>query len=135
MILRTYGNTVEAVEIAFNAVAFDSIGFRRNHQLSMSTEDFEAAYERARGHELSVEAEGDVQVEVERELLEKLEAQLLAVDGQLDEGEVILIENHRGVAQPRTREKKGSVVVEGENRLHFKWWIDPPLKIGVYRKR
>jgi hypothetical protein len=135
MILRTYGNKIEAVDIAFNAVALDSIGFRRNSQLSISTEDFEAAYERSGGQELTARAEGDVQIEVERELLDKLEGQLLAADGQLDEAEVILIENQRGVDQPRTHEKKASVVVKGENRLHFKWWIDPPLKIGIYRRR
>ena len=28
-----------------------------------------------------------------------------------------------------------TLVVEGENRLYFHWWIDPPLKVGVYRKR
>jgi hypothetical protein len=135
MILRTYGNKVEAVDIAFDAVAFESIGFRRNGQLSMSGDDFRAAYERSRGRELAAEAEGDVQIEVERDLLAKLEKQLLAEEGKLGDAEVIFIENQRGVDQPRTHEKKGTLVVEGENRLHFKWWIDPPLKIGVYRKR
>lgn len=135
MILRTYGSQIEAVDIAFNAVAFDSIAFRRNRQLSMSTEEFEAAYERSHGQELAARAEGDVQIDVERELLAKLEEQLLAAQSQLDEAEVILIENQRGVDRPRTHEKKESTVVQGENRLRFKWWVDPPLKIGIYRKR
>ncbi len=135
MILRTYGNKIEAVDISFNAVALDSIGFRRSRELSLAVEEFEAVYERTGGQELSAQAEGAVQIEVEKELLAKLEDQLLGADSELDEDEVILIENQRGVDQPRTHEKKEIMVVEGENRLHFKWWIDPPLKIGVYRKR
>ena len=135
MILRTYGNKIEAVDIAFNAVALESLGFRRNRELSMSAEEFEAAYERTGGRELVAEAEGEVQIEVEKDLLSRLEEQLLAADAELDEAEVLLIENQRRVDQPRTHEKKSTVVVQGENRFHFKWWIDPPLKIGTYRKR
>jgi hypothetical protein len=27
------------------------------------------------------------------------------------------------------------VVVDGENRLYFFWRVDPPLRLGVYRKK
>ena len=64
-----------------------------------------------------------------------MEEELLGIDAELGDDEVLLVENQRGVDEPRFREKKETHVVEGENRLHFIWWVDPPLKVGVYRRR
>ena len=68
----------------------------------------------------------------EQELLERLEAQLDALESSLAEGEVLLVESESD-DHPKTRDRKEPVIVDGENRLHFHWWVEPPLRIGVYR--
>lgn len=135
MILRRYGQRVESVEIAFSSVALTNIAWRRDHAFSVSFDDFEATYERVREHPLTARAEGPVQIEVETALLADLEAQVRALDESLEDDQVLLVENQRGVDEPRPREKRKDVIVEGENRLYFIWWVDPPLRLAVYRKR
>ena len=135
MILRVYGKRVEGVEPVFEALAITSVGFRRNRMFSMLKDEFEASYEKIDGHELTSSSEGSVQIEVQQELLQHLEGRLRDLDAGLDEDSMILIESRRGVDHPRTREKKENLVVSGENRLYFRWWIEPPLRVGIYRRR
>jgi hypothetical protein len=135
MIVRAYGTRLEAVEPDFNPLAITTVSLRRTHTFSMPLEEFERTYERVGGHELATTADGPVQLEVERELLAELEKKLGEVDASLGEDELLLVENQRAVDLPRPHEKKQTLVVEGENRLYFHWWIDPPLRVGVYRKR
>ena len=105
--------------------------FRRN----ALAEEFHEAFEKTEEFELSASADGPVQIEVQDELLAHLEQQLRDLDDKVGESGVILIESQRGVDHPRTKEKKETLVVDGENRLYFRWWIAPPLRVGVYSKR
>jgi hypothetical protein len=135
MILKRYGTTVQSVEINFDARAMTEVGFRRDRQFSIPSAEFDSQYELVDSLELKSKADGDVQDEAERALLAGLEAQLRDLDARLPEGEVLLIENEQGVDYPKTVDEKKNVIVEGQNRLHFYWQIEPPLRLGRYRKR
>lgn len=135
MILKRYGNTVQSVDTNFDSRAMTEIGFRRDHELSMAADEFSASYEPVRTEELTAKAEGDVQHEVESEMLRTLEGRLRSVEGSLAEGEVLLIESEQGKDYPKTRERQTSVAEGGHTRLRFSWWVDPPLRVGVYRRR
>ena len=134
MILRRYGNAVHSVALNFDARALTEVGFRRDHGTSHPREDFFAAHERGQGHELAATAEGYVQDEVEQQLLADLEAQVLALEAELSEDELLLVESEQGVDYPKTRTVQKTVVLEGENRLHFTITVAPPLRIAAYRK-
>lgn len=134
MLLRRYGNTVQGVEMNFDARALSEVGFRRNHGFSVSWEEFEADYERTGGHELTATAEGWVQDEAEQEVLRELAAQIEALEAGLGEGEVLLVESEQGNDYPKTRDEKRNVVVEGVNKLYFEWRVEPALRLGVFRK-
>jgi hypothetical protein len=133
MILKKYGNTVQSVEINFDARAMTEVGFRRDRAFSISVDDFESQYEQVDSIELESTAEGDVQDEAEKAVLAGLEAQLRDLDERLGEGEVLLILSEQGVDYPKTVDEKKNVIVGGQNRLHFYWRIDPPLRLGRYR--
>ena len=134
MILRRYGNSVQSVALNFNARALTEIGFRRDHGVSHPAEVFFAAHERAQSHELTVTAEGNVQDEVEQQLLADLKGRVLGLEQGLSEDEVLLVESEQGVDYPKTRTVQKTLVHEGENRLHFTITVHPPLRVGAYRK-
>ncbi len=134
MILRRYGKTLQSVETVFESTALTEIGFRRDGTWSMDREEFEASHRRLEERELAPEATGWVQGEVEKELLDRLEEQLHGLARNLAEDEVLVVENEQGVDYPKTREKRETAVVEGENRYRFHWWVDPPLRVGIYRR-
>lgn len=134
MILRRYGSTVQSVEIHFDARAMSEVGFRRDHEVSFDAEEFEEGHEKLEEHELTSTAEGPVQDEAEEALLEDLERQLREIEADLDEDRVLLVENTRD-DYPKTRDVKKDVIVEGKNRLFFHWRVEPPLRIGVYRRK
>ena len=133
MILRRYGTTIQSLETNFDSKAFTEIGFRRDHAYSSPADDFLGRHERISEHLLEAESEGDVQDEVESAMLEKLLGQLKKIDGDLTEGEFILIESEPGQDYPKTRTRQKNVVVDGENRLHFYSSVSPPLKVAVFR--
>ena len=135
MIFKRYGTTYQSVETHFDSKALNEVGFRRDRRDSMPAEDFERAFERAAVHELSAEAEGDVQDHTEQELLDRLKARLDEVHDALAEGEVLVVENGDGHDWPKTRQQTRNVVIEGENRLHFTYGLSPSLRVGVYRPR
>lgn len=135
MLLRRFGRTVDSVEPDFRATAFNEIDFRRRPGFSMEWEEFEAGYERVGEVALASESEGHVKLEAETELLEVLRRRLSDAIGALGPGEALLIESRPGHDYPRTHEHTDAVVIDGHNRLYFKYAIDPPLKLGVYRRK
>ena len=135
MILKKYGTSLHSVDINFDARAMTEIGFRRNHETSIPFDEFEDRYVRDELLELTAEVGGAVQDEAEVGVLAELKAQVEALDAGLEAGQVLLIESEQGNDYPKTRDDKKNVVEDGENRLHFVWRIDPPLRIGRYRIR
>ena len=135
MILLRYGPTIQSVEPNFDSKAFTEIGFRRDRGYSSQASDFLDRHERVSEHLLEAEAEGDVQDEVESAMLAKLLDQLEKIDGDLGEGEFVLIENEKGEDYPRTRTRMKDVVVDGDNRFHFYSSVSPSLKVSVFKAR
>lgn len=135
MILKQYGTTYQSVETNFNPRALTEIAFRRDRAFSIPTEEFESGYEKVDEHALTAEAEGKVHDAAEEDLLKVLEENLKTLLEGLGEGEVLVVESAEGDDYPKTRDKKQNVVVDGENRLYFYWRVDPPLRMGVYRKK
>jgi len=133
MILRRYGNSVQSVETHFESKALTEIGFRRDHRFAVPAEEFAESYELVETHDLTASAEGSVQDETEQSLLRDLEEQLAGIEAGLGEGEVLLVESEQGTDYPKTRSEQKNVIVDGENRLHFRIRVDPPLRIGRYR--
>ena len=135
MIVKRYGNTVQSVDPNFESTALNEIGFRRDREWSLATEEFEAGYEQLRVHDLSAEAEGPVQDHTEQLLLDRLETRLLELEAGLEGDCVLIVENGDGPHYPKTRQKTRNVIVEGENKLHFEYTVAPNLRIGIYRKK
>jgi hypothetical protein len=49
---------------------------------------------------------------------------------------LLMIESQPGRDYPKLRDQTKVEVVGGiENRLHFTWTVDPPLRVGIYRRR
>ncbi|MFW6199929.1 MAG: hypothetical protein ACOC8K_05100 [Gemmatimonadota bacterium] len=134
MILRRYGSTVQSVTLNFDARAISEVGFRRDHSFSLPADEFDEAYEKVDERELATTSESAVQDEGETALLDQLEARVLDLDEKLDDDHVLLVEN-TAEDYPKTRDTKKEVVIEGKNRLHFSWRIDPPLRLGIYRRK
>ena len=135
MILRRYGASFQSVDPNFDSKALTEIGFRRNHERSEPVDEFTSGWERVRGHELGGEAEGTVQDEVETRMLAELLAGLRRLEGELGPDEVLVVESEQGADYPKTRTQTRTVVVEGENRLHFTTTVRPPLRVALYRRR
>jgi len=135
MILKQYGTSYQSVEPNFNPRALTEIAFRRDRAFSIPVDEFESSYEKVDEKALTAEADGDVHDEVEGALLAALEANLKRALEELGEAEVLVVESRDGEGQPKTRDKKKNVVVDGENRLYFYWVVEPPLRMGVYRKK
>jgi hypothetical protein len=134
VIVRQYGTRVHSVEPNFDARAMNEIGFRRDNEWSLSTEEFLESYERLEARELTAAAEGVVQGEAEERLLQSLLEQLQAMVAAAGDG-VLLIESAQGVDYPKTRHTQTTQVVDGANRLYFRFTVEPPLRVAVYRKR
>jgi hypothetical protein len=135
MLLRRYGTTVHSVVTDFDSNAMNEIGFRRDREFSLPSEIFAAEYEPVREESLQAQSEGPVQTEAEAQLLEQLEEKIQALRGGLKEGEVLLVESEQGVDYTKARDRKEGIIVEGENRIYFHWRVEPPLRVGVYRRR
>lgn len=135
MLYRRYGTAVSKVEPNFDSNAMTEISFRRDRSVSFPTTELAEGYERVREVALAPESEGPVQNEAEERLLRNLEAELEALAGNLGDREILVVENDQGVDYPKVRDRKQGIIEEGENRLYFYWRIDPPLRVGVYRRR
>jgi len=119
----------------FEARALTEIRFLPEDTEVLTLEAFEGGWVALDTQSLSVEAEGPVQGEAEAELLRRLEAALRDRLGGLAPGEILVVENQLRADWPRTREHRSDVIVEGENRFHFQWRVDPPLRLTRYRER
>ncbi len=135
MIFKPYGTTFQSVDLHFDSKALNEVGFRRNRVMAVPADEFERDYEKVGVHELDAEAEGSVQDETEQVLLDRIEAKVTALLDGLTEGQVLVVENSDGHDYPKTRQSTSNVIVQGENRLHFKYTISPALRVAVYRRR
>jgi hypothetical protein len=135
VIVRRYGTKVQSVTPNFDARAMNEIGFQRDNEWSETADEFFETYEKVESHELTAAAEGDVQGEAEEKLLHSLQEQLLAVAKTVGDGGVLLIESEQGTDYPKTRHTQTTQVVGSENRLYFRFTVEPPLRVAVYRKR
>jgi hypothetical protein len=135
MILKRYGTSYQSVDPNFDSKALNEVGFRRDQELTIPVAEFASGYEHVASHELSAEAEGHVQDHTEQLLLNRLEARLLELEGGLGGEHVLVLENGDGIDYPKTRQEIRSVVEGGENKLHFRYTVSPPLRMGVYRKK
>jgi hypothetical protein len=134
VIAKRYGTKIQSVTPNFDARAMNEIGFQRDNEWSEPTEEFFEKYEKVETHELTAAAEGEVQGEAEEKLLESLQDQLMAVAKTVGEG-VLLIESEQGRDYPKTRHTQTNQVVGHENRLYFRFTVEPPLRVAVYRRR
>jgi hypothetical protein len=135
MIFRRYGTSYQSVDLNFDSRALSEVGFRRDREQSVETDDFESTYETVASHALDAEAEGDVQDHTEQVLLDKLAGRIRELDSGLGASEVLVIENEQGNDWPKTRQRTSNVIVDGENRLRFHYTIAPPLRVAVRRKK
>ncbi len=133
MIFRRYGNTYHSVDLNFDSKALNEIGFRRDKNESISAEDFEG-FEKKTTYELVAEAEGMVQDETEQVLLQRLADQLLAIDRNLADDELVVVDNDQGNDWPKTKQLTKNIIVGGENKLHFTYTMAPPLRATVWRR-
>jgi len=131
MIVRRYGTWYHSVTPSFNPAAMTEIGFRRDHRHSIAADDFAGEYHLVEAGEVDAEADAPVQRDAERTLLANLERALDEWVDRLQSGQVLVVLNERD-DWPKTRERREGVIVDGENRFYFHWWVDPVLKVGVY---
>lgn len=135
MIAKRYGSKIQSVQPNFDARAMNEIGFTRDNEWDMPTDEFFEAYEKTETHELTAAAEGDVQGEAEEALLHSLQEQLMAAAKSVGADGVLLVESEAGVDYPKTRHTQTTQLVAGENRLYFRFTVEPPLRVAVYRRR
>lgn len=135
MIAKRYGSKLHSVTPNFDARAMNEIGFRRDNDWSEDADAFFDAYEKVETHDLTAAAEGEVQGDAEERLLESLLAQLDAVAKTVGDNGILTIESEQGVDYPKTRHTQTNQVVGNENRLYFRFTVEPPLRVAVYRKR
>ena len=134
MILRRMGSRLQSVTPDFDARAMTEISFRPDGALTLQADEFAAEYALEDTRELTATSEGDVKNEVEQATLDDLRAQLAELEKNAGDA-VCVIESQAGVDYPKTTDRTDNLVVAGENRLYFKYRIEPPLRIGVYRKK
>jgi len=135
MILRRYGTSVHSVDLNFDAAALTEIGFRRNGELSLPAEEFEAEWEQVEEQAFAPTGEGRVQIETDRALLQELESGVRAMEESLDEGQVLFVESQQGKDYPKVSDTQKTIVEGHRNVLHFTAQVSPPLRMGRYRKR
>lgn len=135
MILKRYGAQLQSVDVNFNPIAMNEIGFRKSNDYSVKAAEFEERYQLVDTHELTATAEGRVQNEAEAAVLASLEQQIESLRSGLRNGQILVVESESGRDYPKLREKVTTEVVEGENKLHFIRTVDPPLRIGIYAPR
>ena len=134
MILRRMGTRLQSVTPDFDARAMTEISFRPDGALTLQADEFADEYRLEETRELTATSEGDVKNEVEQAALDDLRAQLAELEKSAGDA-LCVIESQAGVDYPKTTDRTDNLVVAGENRLFFKYRIEPPLRIGVYRKR
>jgi hypothetical protein len=135
MILKRYGRKLQSVRPNFDANAMTEIGFLKDDEQVFTAEEFESTYQQAEVRELRASSESHVQSLAEHAVLHTLEEQVLDLEHSLGSHGVLVVENEQGRDMPKTRHTQRTLVERGENRLHFDFSIDPPLRMGIYRQR
>jgi hypothetical protein len=135
MLFRKYGTSYQSVDIDFDAKALNDIGFRRNRERSVPAAEFPDAYSKLDSVELQTEADGPVQYETKQLLLDRLRAKVEELLARLPEGGLLVVENESGHDYPKTRQQTKNAVEDGENRLHFEYTMEPPLRLTTFRPR
>ena len=135
MILKRYGSRLQSVRPNFDAHAMTEVGFMKDNEDAFEAAAFEAEWEKLDERELKASAEGHVQSLVEHAVLHSLEEQVLDLERDQAPHAVLVIENEQGRDMPKTRGTQRVLVEEGENRTHFQFVVDPPLRVGIYRRR
>lgn len=133
MIIRRYGTTFQSVDMNFAAEALNEIGFRRNREVSFPADELETRYDAIEAVEITAEAEGTVQNDTEQALLDDLEQKVQEQLQRLPDGGILVVENESGRDYPRTHQETTNVVERGENKLRFRYTVDPPLRVALYR--
>ena len=133
MIVRRYGKWYHSVQPNFNPTAMTEIGFQRDRAFSIAVDELEGGYRELTAGELGTEANAEVQRDAERTLLADLESKLRDWAARLEPGQLLVVRNGRS-DWPKTRERREAVIVDGENRFHFHWWVDPPLRVAICQK-
>ena len=134
MLFRRLGDLVYSVEPHFDSRAINEISFRRDRVESCTVHEFEERYEKVSVSVVGGETEGAVQSEAEAELIRAVDFEVRELLTSLREGEVLLVENQQGVDYPKLKHRKEGIIVEGENRFHFHWRVDPQLRLGLYKR-
>ena len=135
MILKRYGAKLQSVRPNFDAHAMTEVGFMKDEEQVFTAQEFEQSYERLEERELRARSEGHVQSLAEHALLHSLEEQVLDLEQSLGNHAVLVVENEAGRDMPKTRHTQRTLTEEGENRLHFEFTVDLPLRLGIYRLR
>ena len=135
MILKRYGEKLHSVRPNFDANAMTEVSFMRDKEAEFTLAEFDARWEQAEERELTASSEGHVKSLAEHSALHYLEEQVLDLEEQVRAHAVLVVENKAGGDAPKTRSTQRTLVEQGENRLHFTFTIEPPLRLGVYRRR
>lgn len=135
MIYKRYGGKYHSVRPRFDENAMTEVGFMRDHEEELTAEEFEARYEQFEVRELTASSEGHVQSLVEHAVVHSLEEQVLDLEQQAGAYAVLVVEHTTGRDSPKTRGTQRTLVEEGENRILFTWVVEPPLRMGIYRRR
>jgi hypothetical protein len=135
MLCREYGSSYQSVDIGFDARALNDIGFRRNRELSVPEAEFPDLYAKVDSVEVQTEADGPVQYETKQVLSDRLRAKVEELLARLPEGCVLVVENELGHDYPKTRQLTKNGIEDGENRLHFEYTMEPPLRLTLFRPR
>ena len=133
MILRVYGETVQSVAMHFDSKAFNEVGFRRDRQNSIPVDEFEREWEKVSEHEISAKDEGLVQDHTQQRMLDSMESAVNELLAGLGEQEALRVENDE-TDWPKARDTQRKIVEDGQNRLQFEAWVDPPLRLAVWRR-
>ena len=135
MLCREYGSSYQSVDIGFDARALNDIGFRRNRELSVPEAEFPDLYAKVDSVEVQTEADGPVRYETKQVLSDRLRAKVEELLARLPEGGVLVVENELGHDYPKTRQLTKNGIEDGENRLHFEYTMEPPLRLTLFRPR
>jgi hypothetical protein len=133
MLLRVYGETVQSVAMNFDSKAFNEVGFRRDREHSIPLDAFEREWEKISEHEIAAKDEGLVQDHTQQRLLDTMERAVQDLLDGLGDDEALRIENDE-TDWPKARDTQRKVVDDGQNRLHFQAWVDPPLRVAIWRR-
>lgn len=131
MIYRQYGTSYQSVDLNFDAKALNEVGFRRNRQDDFPVDELGERFTLIETHEITADATGSVQSETEQLLLDRVQEQVEALLPALPEGGIVVIDTDSGNG-PKTRQVIKNVVEHGENRLHFEYTLDPPLRVATW---